>query len=253
MNDVEAPKATTSGEDSSGLWSELLNSSRLKEAGLKIETLAEQVGVSAAYLRLLRQGKRSPSTETAERLFKELGYRVETHDTDSGTDFVARDDKGNVRRWTAKVARGAGSSLERALLQKILDKTTTLEERAGWLQEWDAWYRGEVPEPVPARHSAEPSEGRRLWAWLRDKEGSGAPVVASLQGMSLMGLAAVAGPATATVTARARVAKLLQALPDDDLPLAEAYLALLVDRSQTRPSRQAKGTPAEGGEGARGD
>lgn len=251
MSNVDA--ANPAVDEHGGLWSDLLDSSRLKQAGLKMETLAEQVGVSAAYLRLVRQGKRSPSTETAERLFAQLGYRVETHETEAGTDFVATDDKGDVRHWTAKTSRGGGSSVERALMQQILDKTTTLEERTTWLDVWEARYRGEEPPPVAHEGSPEPSEGRRLLWWLRDKDPLGAPAAGAASGMVVMGLAAAAGSAPATSTARARLAKLLQSLPSEDLPLAEAYLTLLVDRAKGRSARTAEGTVVEDGPLPRGE
>lgn len=63
--------------------------SRVYAAATARATLAERLGVSAAYLRL-RQGKRSPSPERPDglldELLDELGYRVEKTRAARGAD-----------------------------------------------------------------------------------------------------------------------------------------------------------------------
>jgi transcriptional regulator with XRE-family HTH domain len=263
MNDVDAPKATTP-EGAATPWADLLSSAKLKAAGLKMEALAEQVGVSAAYLRLLRQGKRSASTETAVRLLTHLGLHVETKPKDDGADVVADDGKGNVVVVSTKTAKaGRPSSLEQTL-EEILHTTKDLQERVPpkvyvsaaqadsekvaavyeWLSRslhaFEGAWEAEAPAEAPPAEAQDRPSRRAPYAW---KHRGGWPV-GSVPG-PIVGLGMAVAGSVGSSSIRAQAERLLRAVPDDDLPLAASYLALLVDLSSTRSSRGSGGTTSE--------
>lgn len=263
MTDMDAPKATMP-QGAATPWADLLSSSKLKGAGLKMETLAEQVGVSAAYLRLLRQGKRSASTETASRLLTHLGLHVETKPKDDGADVVADDGKGNVVVVSTKTARaGRPSSLEQTL-EEILQATKELQERVppnlylsatqadlenlaasriDLVSALQAAYESAREEVGPTQVTQEEGQHRpprrAAYPW---KNRSGRPAVSTPWPMFGLGVAVGGGVGSPS---RSHVELLLRAVPDADLPLAAAYLALLVDRSKKHSSRRASEPTSE--------
>lgn len=248
MNDVDARDATTP-ESSAAPWAELLSSEKLKKAGLKMETLAEQVGVSAAYLRLLRQGKRTASSETAARLFKQLGYEVETKRTEDRADIIAKDGQGRVFVAYAKSTKAARPSSLEQTLEEILQTTKELQERVppveavSWSEDW-ASFIGDTHDEDVAGPQDEPWRlSRQLNRFAQ--RGGWAPLWASKHALSVP-LRRV-GPGQQTAE-REDVERLLHTVPDHDLPLVAAYLSLLVERSQ-RPSPDAD----PGAEGASGE
>lgn len=231
---AERTQAQAEAEASGAPWPEVLSSAKLKAAGLKMESLAEQVGVSAAYLRLLRQGKRSPSPETAERLFQQLGYRIQSRRKDAGADIIAKDHEGNLVVASAKSARAARtSSLERAL-EELLQTTKELQERvqpgeSAFLEDWDTWSRAGREEP--AKEASEREEKsrppRRLPFPFADQGGWPA-----LWSSHVPGVGAVVGKPR--LINRPEVERLLRAVAEPDLPLVAAYLTLLLEREGAR-------------------
>lgn len=219
-------------------WPEVLGSEELRARDLSMATLAERLGVSAAYLRLLRQGKRSPSPETAGRLLDELGYRIEKTQTGAGTvDLVATDATGRVVVASTKT-RAPSSSVEERM-ERLLKQAEKLEEHLqaaepvvralGWLDAWSADGPGGPQEGTVA--------GRTDSAAADTPARSGAPRAATAPLTSLWSAPDAMGEATRAVRTsqqRTQVQQLLTAVADADLPLVAAYLTALVERSHRR-------------------
>jgi transcriptional regulator with XRE-family HTH domain len=247
-------------------WAELLRSSKLKASGLNIESLAAQVGVSAAYLRLLRQGKRSASAETASRLFTQLGLNVQTKPKDGGAEVIADDGEGNVVVVSAKAAKGGRPSSLEQTLEEILQTTRDLQERVSpvyvtalqaeseelpRLHEWLAKQRGSLAGAfgsVAAREmasvEAEEQPARRLSNPWKSRSGSAVPLADS--GLVYLGMATESDWSPK----REEAESLLQEVSEDDLPLAISYLALLAARHSSSPQRSGR---RSSGQAARGD
>ena len=252
--DDSATEAEPHAERLAFPWPEVLGSEELRARDLSMATLAERLGVSAAYLRLLRQGKRSPSPETAGRLLDELGYRIEKTQTAAGTvDIVATDATGRVIVASTKT-RAPGSSVEERM-ERLVKQAEKLEEHLqaaepvvralGWLETWSDGPRRPQEGTAAGRtqgatadtlaHSGTPREAATA---------AGAPLTSLLSAPEVMEEATQ--PAMKSQQ-RAQVEQLLTAVADADLPLVAAYLTALVERNHERSAPTPGLGPRTGG------